>query len=61
MVAFLALAQSISGGAESAYVEAGNRMIEKEVQSPGLQARMLLIASYAVIFSLAAFSKEVEA
>ncbi|MET4131783.1 hypothetical protein ABIE62_000899 [Porphyrobacter sp. MBR-155] len=61
LVAFLALAQSISGGAESAYVEAGNRMIEKEVQSPGLQARMLLIASYAVIFSLAAFSKEIEA
>lgn len=62
----IVLAQTISEGAESAYIEAGNRMIAKTepehlILSPGLLPLMLLIGSCAIIFSLAAFSKEVEA
>ncbi|WP_323809539.1 hypothetical protein [Sphingobium baderi] len=66
VAALMVLGQAISKGAENAYIEAGNRMVPKAapehlILSPGLLPLMLFIASCAIIFSLAAFSKEVEA
>lgn len=66
VAALIVLAQTVSEGAENAYIEAGNRMVAKTepehlILSPGLLPLMLFIASCAIIFSLAAFSKEVEA
>lgn len=66
VAALIVLAQTVSEGAENAYIEAGNRMVAKTapehlILSPGLLPLMLLIGSCAIIFLLAAFSKEAEA